>query len=453
MANLRVLHRQLPLPYPAHEVFAWHLRPGALERLIPPWSGVRVAARRGGIADGGEVELALPFGRRWLARHEGFVAGREFRDRQISGPFAEWLHVHRVLPADDGCLLEDQIEYALPGGALGRALGQPLIERHIARTWRHRDRRIRDDLDRHAAWAGRAALRVAVSGASGLLGGELAAFLGVGGHTVVRLVRRAAGAGDIAWDPGRGVDAEALEGVDAVVHLAGRNVGTRWTPAVRAEIRASRVEPTRHLCEALARLRRPPHVLVCASGVGFYGDRGDEAVKEDARSGDGFLAEVCRAWEAACAPARDAGIRVVHARLGMVVSGRGGALPRLARVARLGGAGPVGGGRQWLSWIACDDAIAALHHLLLADEVSGAVNLVSPEPVTNAGFMRTLGAVVHRPALLPLPRPAVELLFGEMGRETLLASTRALPGRLLGAAFAFRQARLVDALRRELGTD
>ena len=455
MPRLRIVSRELSLPHPAAEVFAWHLRPGAFARMQPPWLPVSVLAQRGGVEDGGEVELSVPIlgplRKRWLARHEGFVPGREFRDRQISGPFSEWLHIHRVRPQGSGCVLEDQIEYALPGGALGRFLGQAAVERQLARVWALRHRRLRQDLDRHAAVRGRGPLRVAISGASGLIGSALAAFLTSGGHRVQRLVRGAAVGDDIAWDPGRALDSAALEGCDAVVHLAGRSVATRWSEAAKADIRRSRVDSTSHLATALAALRTPPRVLICASAIGIYGDRGDQPVKEDSALGSGFLADICRAWEAACEPARQAGIRVVNPRLGVVVAGNGGALAKMLMPARLGLTGPIGGGRQWMSWIGIEDVVGALHHLLFADDLAGPVDLVAPEPVTNAAFMRTLGRVLRRPAALPMPRAAIELLFGDMGRETVLASTRVLPGKLLARGFPFLQPDLATAFRCELG--
>ena len=266
-----------------------------------------------------------------------------------------------------------------------------------------------------------------------------------------RLVRGAAVGDDIAWDPGRALDSAALEGCDAVVHLAGRSVATRWSEAAKADIRRSRVDSTSHLATALAALRTPPRVLICASAIGIYGDRGDQPVKEDSALGSGFLADICRAWEAACEPARQAGIRVVNPRLGVVVAGNGGALAKMLMPARLGLTGPIGGGRQWMSWIGIEDVVGALHHLLFADDLAGPVDLVAPEPVTNAAFMRTLGRVLRRPAALPMPRAAIELLFGDMGRETVLASTRVLPGKLLARGFPFLQPDLATAFRCELG--
>lgn len=447
--DVRVLLRETRLPVPAVEALAWHLRPGALQRLIPAWSGVRVTAERGSIAQGGEVELSVPVGpfrRRWVARHEDFVSGSGFVDRQVCGPFRHWRHVHRVVPVLGGCQWEDQIEYALPRGAGCLA---SLIEANLERTLAFRHRRLRDDVVRHAT-ASRS-LRIAVSGSSGLIGTQLVPFLTSGGHQVLRLVRGPADPGSIAWTPGRSIDAVSLAGCDAVIHLAGLSVAQRWSPATKIAIRDSRVLATRQLCEALAAQVRRPEVLICASACGFYGDTGERAVKEGSPGGDGFLAEVCREWEEACEPARQAGIRVVNVRFGLVLGVGGGALASLHRLARLGLAGPIAGGAQWLSWIAVDDCVGILHQALFADDLVGPVNAVAPEPVTNRELIKSLGRTLGRPAILPVPGFAVGALFGEMGHALLMADQRVLPARLLGRGFPFRHPDLLEALRFELG--
>lgn len=291
-------------------------------------------------------------------------------------------------------------------------------------------------------------LTIAITGASGFIGRALAHSLAAAGHEV-RPVSRSpsrAGARGIRWDPARGeLDARALEGVDAVIHLAGESIGQRWTPAVKQRIRESRVRGTELLATTLARLTRPPQVLVSASAVGIYGDRGDEVLDEQSAPGTDFLARVALEWEHAADPARQAGIRVVHPRMGMVLSPGGGGLRRMLLPFRLGIGGPMGDGRQWLSWIALDDLVTFVHWLLPAG-IAGPVNAVAPEPVRNAEFARTLGAVLRRPALLPVPRFALRLLFAEMADATLLAGQRVLPRRALEAGFTFRHATLRAAL-------
>ena len=299
---------------------------------------------------------------------------------------------------------------------------------------------------------------VGVTGASGLVGSALVTGLTSAGHRVVRVVR-GAGAASVAgqrlarWDPESGaLEPSALAGADAVVHLAGESVaGGRWTEAKKRRIRSSRVDVTRRLAEALLRLERPPRLLVSASAVGYYGDRGSEILREDSAPGPGFLAEVCREWEAATDPAARAGIRVVRLRIGMVLSRRGGALGAMLTPFRLGAGGPVGSGVQWVSWIAIDDLVGAILHALATESLAGPVNAVAPEPVTNRELARTLGRVLRRPALLPLPAVAARLLFGQMADELLLASARVEPARLRATGFTFRHARLEDALRHELG--
>jgi hypothetical protein len=450
------------LSAPARAVYEWHARPGAFERLAPPWQALRVVERCGGIEDGGRLVFDArfgPFTRRWVAVHRDVVPGERFTDEQVRGPFAAWIHTHRFVPAGEAASrLVDEVEYRLPFGAAGAALGGAFAEREIARLFRFRHRRTSDDLARHAAYAARPRLTVAMSGASGLVGGALAPFLATGGHAVRPLVRRAAapGSGEIAWDPARGtIDAAALEGCDAVVHLAGENIGAgRWTPARKAAIRESRVASTRLLCETLARCARPPRVLVAASAVGWYGaSGGDDARDETAPAGSGFLAELTRAWEAALEPARAAGIRVVALRTGVVLAAQGGALAKMLPAFRAGAGGPIGSGRQWMSWIALDDLVGIAHAALFEESWSGPVNAVSPEPVRQAELARTLGRVLRRPALLPLPAFAVRALFGEMGQALLLDGARIVPGRLAAAGFPYLAPRLEQALRSELGRE
>ncbi len=299
-------------------------------------------------------------------------------------------------------------------------------------------------------------LHVALSGSSGLIGSVLARRLSSEGHRVTRLVRRTAGPGEISWDPTGGrLDPRDLEGLDAVVHLAGENIGVRWTSARKARIRNSRVQGTRLLSEALARTYRRPQVLVSGSALGIYGDRGDEILTEKTRPGpaDDFLAMVGQEWENAAEPALRAGIRVVHPRFGIVLSADGGALGKMLLPFRLGLGGRLGDGSQWMSWISIDDVAGALLHVLLNAGLSGPVNVTAPEPVRNRDFTRTLGRVLSRPTLFPVPAAALRLVLGEMADSTLLASARMLPERLLGSGYRFAHPDLETALRHVLGRD
>lgn len=292
-------------------------------------------------------------------------------------------------------------------------------------------------------------MNVLVTGSSGLIGSALVRGLATREHCVVRLVRgRDAGEGEARWDPAAGtIDTDRLANLDAVIHLAGESIVARWTKAKRRRIRDTRIQGTTLLCEALTSLDRPPRVLLCASATGWYGDRGDEIVTEQSERGHGFLADLCRDWEAAAAPAAEAGIRVVSMRFGVVLSRAGGALAKMLGPFRLGLGGRIGNGRQYMPWISLADTVAAVEHLLAADHITGPVNVVAPKPVTNRAFTQALGRTLHRPTILPLPALAARLLFGRMARELLLSGARAHPARLLEDGFSFQHADIDSAFR------
>jgi uncharacterized protein len=290
-------------------------------------------------------------------------------------------------------------------------------------------------------------MRVLVSGASGFVGSAVCRRLRDRGDGVERLVR--GGGEGVLWDPKTGrFDVTAAEGADAVVHLAGENVFSgRWNEERKAAIRDSRVTGTRLLAEGLARLKRPPRVIACASAVGFYGDSGDVEQSEEGPSGRGFLADVCREWESACTPAVERGIRVANLRIGLVLSAHGGALRKMLPVFRLGLGGRIGDGRQWMSWITLDDLVRVVEHVLFDDTLAGAVNAVAPHPVRNEEFTRALARVLGRPAVLPVAAVILRLALGEMADELLLSGTRAVPNRLCERGFRFDHAQIEPALR------
>jgi uncharacterized protein (TIGR01777 family) len=459
-----VVERSTTLPVSAEAAFAWHERPGAFERLLPPWERVSVVEQSGGLEDGARLVLRVmqgPVPLRWVARHRDTLPGRRFIDEQVDGPFSRWVHFHRFDP--DGpasSRMTDRIEYTLPLGPVGAVAG-PLIRRRLERVLAYRHVLLRDDLEAHARFGQSGRLRVAVSGASGLLGRALLPFLTTGGHEVLRLVRGhhapVQAPGEVYWDLKKGrIEIGKLEGLDAVVHLAGENIGALWTRDRKRRIRESRGIGTRFLCEALARLRRKPKVLVTASAVGIYGNRGDELLTEGsamlAASPD-FLVQVGREWEAATEPARAAGIRVVMTRFGLMLSPAGGMLAKMLLPFRAGLGGQLGGGRQWMSWISIDDAVGAVYHAIMTEALSGPVNTTAPHPVTNREFTATLARVLGRPALLPVPAPALRLGLGEMGQVAVLGSARVVPERLSQAGYRFRHPLLEGALRFVLGRE
>jgi uncharacterized protein (TIGR01777 family) len=289
--------------------------------------------------------------------------------------------------------------------------------------------------------------KVLVSGVSGPIGAALLPSLKERGYQITRLVRGAKSGGDqIAWDPAQPLRPQSVSGFDAVIHLAGESVVGRWSAAKKRRILDSRVQGTRHLAEALAEAPQRPQVLISASATGYYGDRGEEVLTEDSPPGKGFLPEVCREWEAAAQPAEEAGIRTLQMRIGLVLSPAGGALQKMLTPFRMGLGGNMGNGRQWWSWIDVQDLVGGIQHILRGN-LAGAVNLVAPEAVTNAEFTKTLAAVLHRPAIFPMPAFAARLVFGQMGDELLLASQKVQPAKLVASGYSFRHSDLTKALQ------
>jgi uncharacterized protein (TIGR01777 family) len=295
--------------------------------------------------------------------------------------------------------------------------------------------------------------RILVSGVSGPIGASLLPSLKTRGFEVTRLVRGAAAGDDqISWNPAKPIAPNMVSGFDAVIHLAGESIVGRWTKTKKIKIRSSRVAGTTTLAEALAAAQDKPQVFVCSSAIGYYGDRGDEVLNEESKPGIGFLADVCREWEAATQAAAHAGIRTVQMRTGVVLSPKGGALGKMLTPFKMGVGGKIGDGQQWMSWIDAQDMVGAIHHILKSDLLQGPVNMVAPKPVTNAEFAKTLGGVLSRPAILPVPAFAVKLAFGEMGETVLLGSQRVEPTQLVMSGYPFRfsslRASLENTLRR-----
>jgi uncharacterized protein (TIGR01777 family) len=456
---MEVYERRSPMPVSAQELYDWHTRPGAFERLMAPWQRVGRAGPHVGINDGYRLTLHIrsgPLRGTWEAEYHDVVPGSQFADRQVRGPFAAWDHTHRFIPdGDQASIIEDHVEYELPGGRGGGGGGRPPPPRpQFERVFRFRHERTRNDLERHKATGSAPRLRVAITGASGLIGRNVAAFLTSGGHDVVRVVRRRpAGADEIFWDPARGeIDAASLNGLDAVVHTAGESIAGVWTAKKKDAILRSRLEGTSLLARTLAGLADKPRVVVSSAGVGWYGDRGAQELTEDSAPGDGFLADVAVQWDGSLDPAREAGIRVVTTRQGLVMTSAGGILPLMLPVFRLGLGGRIGSGEQWFPWIALDDLLGIMLTALVDDSVAGPVNAVAPGSVTNAEFTTVLGRVLSRPAVIAAPRTVVEKA-GQSARELLLTSTRAVPKKLQDRSFRFFFPDLESALRFELGRE
>lgn len=439
-------------------VFDWHARPGAIQRLTPPWQPVRVEREAPSLRDGQAV-LVLPGGLRWLAAHDPYAYDppRQFADelRPPLGSALRWRHTHQFAPAiTGGTLVTDIVDTPVPARMLRPMLG-------------YRHRQLAADLAAHAraahAWGAEAPgaeecprpLTVAVTGASGLVGSALAALLSTGGHRVIRLVRRPArGDDERTWRPDD-PDPELLAGVDAVVHLAGASIAGRFTGQRKRAILSSRAGPTRELAALAAKSAGQLRAFVTASAVGFYGaGRGDEVLTEDSERGDGFLADVASAWEEAAGPAAAAGIKTVQVRTGIVQTPRGGVLRLLYPLFEAGLGGPIGDGSGWQPWIEIDDLLDIYLRAVTDPALSGPVNAVAPGEARNAAYARALGRVLRRPALLPVPSAGPRLLLGAEGaRELAEASQRVRPAALSAVDHPFRYPELDGALRHVLGRD
>ena len=433
---------ELTVPDRPEVVFDWHRRSGAFTRLLPPWQPARIVQEADDLASGTAV-LGFPAGRRWVARHlpEEYVAEQSFADRLASRPFVlpvSWHHRHDFEAVPHGTAVIDRVTTNLP-----RRLLQPMF------AFRHRQ--LADDLMAHRSTAGSPRLTVAVTGASGLVGSALTAFLSTGGHTVVRLVRhRPTPPDERAWDPDAPA-AEALEGVDAVVHLAGHSIAGRFTQEHKEKIRSSRIEPTRLLAAAAA--TAGVSVFVCASAIGFYGaERGADELTEDAARGDDFLAGVVGDWEEAALSSPSSQLRVVTVRTGIVQSPRGGALRLQRPLFAAGLGGRMGSGDQWQSWIGIDDLVEVYHRAMIDPRLTGPVNAVAPHPVRQRDYAAALGGALQRPALLPTPSFGPRLILGRQGaREVAFADQKVVPNRLQEIGHHFRFTGIDDALRHLLG--
>ncbi len=420
---------QVDLPVSQQQAFAYHERSGALSRLLPPWQPVRVISSDGSLRVGSQVRMRVPVAGlplTWLAEHVGYEPPHSFTDIALQSPFRAWKHTHRFEAiASDRCRLIDEVEYQLHGGPIGVALDPALVRPQLSAMFQYRHRVTADDLECLAAYQKQMnPMKVIVTGSSGLVGSALVPFLSILGHQPIAARR----VGTDAATDFQVAAPEQWDGCDAVIHLAGKSIADgRWTDEFKRSLRASRVEPTRRLCEKLAEQTHKPKVLLCASAIGIYGDRGNETVDEQSSPGDDFLAQLAVDWEQACRPAEEAGIRVVHLRFGIVLSPRGGALSKLLTPTKLGLGGPAGSGNQWWSWIAIDDCLGAIYHALANPQVSGAVNVTAPQPATNQSFAHTLGKVLRRPSLLRAPAPMLRLMLGEMADALLLTSCRVQP--------------------------
>jgi uncharacterized protein (TIGR01777 family) len=457
------------LEHPIGDVFGYHDTPGVIDRLIPPWESVRLAKRSDSLAVGSEVELVQTiFGmrRRWLARHTEWIPERLFVDSQVYGPFARWTHRHEFQAVSDSqCQLMDRIEYQLPLSPMSN-IAEPWVRGKLSSMFAYRHRITADDLRARQDFALRIAElghipRIAVTGASGLVGRRVVELASVLGWHVFRIARPNSKPDatpfprtveTVVWDPQSTTMPTTLSGLDAVVHLSGFGIAEkRWNDRVKQQIWSSRVDVTKQLVAGLSALPSPPSRLVSAAGIGIFGDRGDTLCTEETEPGEGFLPELSRAWESAADAFATSTRSVVQARLGVVLHPRAGALSKLLTPARLGLGGPIAGGRQYWPWVHIDDCANILLHLAIANGVSGPYHLVAPQEVRQKDFAATLGRVFWRPSFLPTPGWVMRLAIGEMAGPLLLASVRAATPKLIASGYRFRFPELQGALENLLG--
>jgi len=441
------------------DVFEWFERRGSFRRLMPPWEIAEEVRADETLQNGAKRIFRFPLGpvkMTWVAEHLGYQPPEKFEDVMVKGPFKSWHHKHYFEDREDGhCYVIDDVEYKLPMGLAGRLVAGRSIKKRLDRMFQARSQRLVCDIEQHEMHRDKSRKRILIAGASGLIGKQLVAFLDTGGHDIWRLVRHQPNSKnqEIFWNPKDGLlNPKLIEGFDVVIHLGGAGIGDkRWSKSRMNIIESSRIESTTLLAKTLAKLSSKPELFMVASAIGWYGDRGDEILTEESESGTGYLPDVCTAWELSAAAAKNAGIRTIHLRTGVVLDATGGALAKMLLPAKLGMGGPIGRGRQWLSWISMDDEIYAIHHLLMTLGTEGVYNLVSPNPVIQKQFAKELGRVLRRPAFIPTPPFGVWMLFGKMGISLTTESQRVDPNRLLNSGYTFQHQKLEEALRDTLG--
>lgn len=461
--QLPIYEHSANFPFSREDVWAWHARPGAIRRIMPGWEGIR-PIEVGGIHDGAKTSFKISIGpipQRWVAEHHSYIEGEQFCDNMVKGPFGRWDHAHKFLAvSDDEMTIHDHVDWKLPFHFFSRIGAPIMVMPRLRQMFKHRTRRINADMNRQAKFKDAPRKRILISGSTGLIGTQLSAFLETDGHDVHRLLRKTSALHPdsdknkiVRWDDQTGEVLEgSMENFDVIIHLAGAGIGDkRWSKKRKQLILNSRTIPTKNLAENIAHLASPPSLFMSASAIGFYDNRGDEELDETSSIGSGFLAETCQQWEQSTEPARSAGIRTVILRTGLVTTAAGGMLQKLLLPAKMGGMGPVGGGRQWQSWISFDDQIYSIHHLMNQDDSEGVYNLTAPNPVTQKVYAKTLGRVLKRPAFAPIPGFMMKLLFGKMGKGLILDGQKVHPKRLIESGYDFEHSDLESALRDTLG--
>lgn len=453
---MKQFSRQIQLDISPDEVYQYHFRPRSFYRLFQPWIDMKVTELSNQMINDGRMTIEMGkglFKQTWVSDYQKNVHGRQVKYIQVKGPFNFWEHTHSVEGSESNSTLSDTIVYRKPWYVCGKT-----VERELDRLFAYRHQVTKNDMHIRKQYLekGGKSLNILIAGASGLVGTDLIPFLTTQTHAVKALVRdpKKVDENSIYWNPeAEQVNLDDLEGFDVIINLAGDSIsGGRWTAAKKKVILESRLKTTQTLARAIKKLKKPPELFLNASAIGFYGDRGDEWVDEKSSTGKGFLADVCRQWEAAAHEADRPETRVATLRTGVVFSPKGGALSKMLGPFSFGLGGVLGSGKQWMSWVAIDEVLSIIHHIISTKEIVGPVDTVSPNPLTNCELTKILGKVLHRPTVFPLPAFVAKLIFGsEMAEETLLSSTRVKPSVLQATGYKFLFPEFEPALRHMLG--
>ena len=450
------------IPATNKDAFDYHAREGALERLVPPWSILTVTGHEGDIRDGAistfKVSLG-PIGFKWMAAHFGYLQDQQFQDKMIKGPFQSWIHTHSFIPDEIGhCIMEDKIAYSPRFGKLGPILLNNTIQNSLNQLFHYRHRILSNDINLWKIAGRNKGQKILITGSHGLIGSSLIPLLTAAGeHKIRRLARPSSNRNNtnshsMVWNPNDGkVNVKDLEGFDVVIHLAGENIFGRWTDSKKQRILESRIKSTRLLCDSLIKLANPPSTLICASAIGFYGNRGDEVLDEESKPGSGFLSDVCQKWEESTETARDAGIRVVNTRFGVVLTPKGGILQKLLAPSRLGLSFRLGDSNRYISWVSIEDVIGSIFYSIINSSIRGPVNVVSPNPVTSLEFSKTLARIVKSKIMLPISQKLARMMFGELEDALISSSALVVPNKLSSAGYRFVNPKVEDTLRLLVG--
>lgn len=434
------------LPVDAPSAFAWHNRDGAIERLMPPWEDAKVISKKGGIREGDKISLKISWGMfdfRWDLKHQDYQEGKQFCDIQENGPFKHWIHRHifRAIEGSEFSTLKDAIDYRLPLGMIGRILGRKFMTNKLNNLFDYRHQITKRDLKLSKKYPFENPLNILIAG-SGMIGEALIPFLTTQGHKVSVLSRKKRTPETILWNPDQGIlNPKEIEGFDVIINLCGESINQRWGRSARNKIKYSRIKSTDLLAQTIAQLKKKPSLLINASGSGYYGNQ-KEIVHEYSKIGSGFLSEVCSEWEKATLPAEKEQIRVVHLRMGAVLSTKGGALKKLLSIYRKGLGGKLGRGDQIFSWVSIEDLLGIIYHCIHDENIQGALNAVSPNKTTNSDLNIALSEHLKKMGWFHTPGFIIKILYGKMGKELLLEGSNVKPKKLIDANFEFEHPKL-----------